>query len=423
MRTVLTIIYLVLLSYGLAQKGNYVNFKQKEVEWRNDTLIFLQISCKTSVKQHTGLISKKTTNYSMRIEDKYCEIIAFNTWPTSNEVHGTFLINDLDQLEDTATIIIQKNEGYIDKNQELSFDVGIYLFDPDTVNIESIKTTYPDANLSWYFLWREENPYSINYRPSPCRPSESSIYSSSPISNVTSETLVEFEPPISSGTVFQTERGDSSYPLDSLTYDQYVGEFIAGSSLANGWRTDSINGGYNKELYWNPYTESLRFQKESGREMAPFRYKDGELYTGKIEDTIIVSFTPNKIKGYLYGQPYYESEEITAIFRGDCVDGKMQGRGVLAGIVRNSGIYGILFAECQFEDGEMVGETTYYDLNSVNYHLKDGVIFIDEEVYDYMSLKEMLNYSIITYEQSSGEWITWIDYNAKGKVIEKRKNK
>jgi hypothetical protein len=424
MKTVIILLFLVASCHFISQDEHKIQFVEKEIVWRNDTLVFLQISCKANFANNVTTIDiRQTTRYSMRIEDPDCQIMALDSWTTSDAIHGTFLIDDLERMEDSARIIVQESTGYIDQSQEYTFDYFLSSFQLDAVTIEPITSDYPKADLSWYYGWREENTGTINFRPSPCRPAEPSIYSISPISEITSENLVEFKPITASGTVYQTERGDSSYPIDSLTYDQYVGEFIAGSNLANGWRIDTINGGYNKQLYWNPYTESLRFQKEGGREMAPFRYKDGELYTGKIEDTIIVNFTPNKIKGYLYGKPYYESEEITAIFRGECVNGQMQGRGVLAGIVRNSGIYGILFAECEFKDGEIIGETTYWDLNSVNYHLKDGVLIIDEEVYDYLSLKAMLNYSIITYEKGSGEWKTWIDYNAKGKVIEKRKNK
>ncbi len=54
------------------------------------------------------------------------------------------------------------------------------------------------------------------------------------------------------------------YPKnDSLTYNQYVGETIAGFTLADGWRRDTINGGFNKEFYDSPYVSSLRLEKKT----------------------------------------------------------------------------------------------------------------------------------------------------------------
>jgi hypothetical protein len=56
---------------------------------------------------------------------------------------------------------------------------------------------------------------------------------------------------------------ETIYPEeDGFIYDQYVGGTIAGFSLADGWRRDTINGGYNKEMYDNPYMSSLRFEKK-----------------------------------------------------------------------------------------------------------------------------------------------------------------
>ncbi|MCB9196912.1 MAG: hypothetical protein H6600_00490 [Flavobacteriales bacterium] len=220
---------------------------------------------------------------------------------------------------------------------------------------------------------------------------------------------------------YQPDLSLTIYPVDSLIYDQYVGETIAGHTLANGWRSDLINGGYNKTIYTNPYVEGVHFEKGSDRKMKPYRFKDGKLYTGKIEDTLHLHFTPNKIKGHLYGQPYYESESITVYFRGECINGLMQGRGVLAANVKHSGIYGMLLAECQFVDGEMIGETTYWDLNSVNFYNKNGDIYLNEEVYNYLTFKAKLSYTIITYIKGDSNWLTWIDYDHNGKVIQKHK--
>lgn len=109
-----------------------------------------------------------------------------------------------------------------------------------------------------------------------------------------------------------------SYPKeDSLTYNQYVGETIAGFTLANGWRRDTLNGGFNKEIYDNPYVESTEFDKHLASSIIAYKYQNGKLYTGRIEDTLEVRFTPNKIRGYLSGQPYYEAQELTVILRAD----------------------------------------------------------------------------------------------------------
>ena len=58
---------------------------------------------------------------------------------------------------------------------------------------------------------------------------------------------------------------ETIYPIDDgLTYNQYVGETIAGFSLADGWREDTINGGFNKEIYDNPYVSSTKFKETNG---------------------------------------------------------------------------------------------------------------------------------------------------------------
>ena len=222
---------------------------------------------------------------------------------------------------------------------------------------------------------------------------------------------------ISSITISQTD-----YPKDSLTYDQYVGHSIAGYTLADGWRIDTINGGYNKELYTNPYIRDIRFEKQGGREMVAFRYKDGKLFTGKIEDTLTLTFTPPVVRGHLYGKPYYESENITAIFRADCVNGVIQGRGVLAGNIKNLTFYkNMLLAECNIVDGEMIGQAKFWDVNSINYDVVDNTFYIKEKIYDYMELKKLLHSTEVTYVKGYSQWTDWVEMDGEGKVLTKKK--
>ena len=220
----------------------------------------------------------------------------------------------------------------------------------------------------------------------------------------------------------------TNYPKDDgLTYNQYVGENIAGFHLANGWRKDTINGGFNKEIYDNPYIESTDFDKQMSNYLKAYKYLDGKLYTGRIEDTISVSFTPNKIRGYLNGQPYYESKELTVILRGDCVNGMMQGRGILAGQLVGFGMYNNLkLAECIFEDGEIVGIAQNWDLNSIEFEINNRKIHSRETTKDYFEFTKLLELTEITYEKDKPDWIQRVTYKGndnEGKVLLKRKNK
>lgn len=219
----------------------------------------------------------------------------------------------------------------------------------------------------------------------------------------------------------------TNYPKnDGLTYNQYVGENIAGFHLANGWRKDTINGGFNKEIYDNPYIESADFDKQMSNYLKAYKYADGKLYTGRIEDTILVNFTPNKIRGYLNGRPYYESKELTVILRGDCVNGMMQGRGVLAGQLLGFGMYNNLkLAECIFEDGEIVGIVQNWDLNTIEFEIRNRKIHSRETTKDYFEFIKLLELTEITYEKGSSAWIQRITYSGSdntGKVKEKSKN-
>lgn len=229
-------------------------------------------------------------------------------------------------------------------------------------------------------------------------------------------------------TLGSTIHPRTNYPKgDGLTYNQYVGENIAGYNLADGWRKDSINGGFNKEIYTNPYVEGISFDKQNAYQLNAYKYVDGKKYTGRVEDTFTVRFTPDEIKGYLNGKPYYESVDIKVIFRGDCVDGMMQGHGILAAEINGFGMYNNLkLSECTFENGEIVGTIKSYDLNAVKVAYSNGEIHNRESTRDYFEFITMLNLTEIEYEKGSMKWIQRTTYQGNddtGKVISRKKNK
>ena len=211
-----------------------------------------------------------------------------------------------------------------------------------------------------------------------------------------------YQPPI------EPDYSKTIYPTDDgLTYNQYVGETIAGFHLANGWRKDTLNGGFNKEIYVNPYISSIRFEKQKGDEFIAYRYENGKLFNGRVHEVITVQFTPNKIAGHLpNGLAYYESKKITIEFSADCVDGLVQGRSVLLAKVPQYGLYDKLpLSECNFEKGEIVGVCKHWDLNSVDLTIKNGNIYSHVEKYDYFEFRKLLEFSEFTYVEGSSEYI------------------
>lgn len=219
---------------------------------------------------------------------------------------------------------------------------------------------------------------------------------------------------------FGPDYSETIYPADSLTYNQYVGETIAGYTIADGWRKDTINGGFNKEIYTNPYINDIRFVKESyDNNLIFYRYENGKRFTGSIEDTLTVSYTPNKIAGYLYGNPYYESKEITVIFRANCVNGLLQGKGVLCGLVPQYGIYNNLpLSECNFENGEIIGICKQWDLNSINFEIQNGKIKCLEAKYDYFELRKLLELTEVIYVKGTSDYIKYTTFERNKKTGE-----
>lgn len=155
---------------------------------------------------------------------------------------------------------------------------------------------------------------------------------------------------------------------DGLIYNQYVGETIAGYSLANGWRKDDINGGFNKEIYGNPYVTSngeyIYIEKKSyDTNFIFYRYEKGKKFNGKIIDTLNLTYTPPIIKGLLYGNPYYESQNIKVVFQADCINGLIQGKATVAKLYT-----GEVIAECYFKKGEIIGKSVSRGLHNTNHN-------------------------------------------------------
>lgn len=160
-----------------------------------------------------------------------------------------------------------------------------------------------------------------------------------------------------------------------LTYDEYVGETYYGIRLANGWRMDTINGGFNKEVYWNPYLsfDLDRFEKPGKAhpnvDYHYYRYKNGVKYTGEISDNLISG----------------KGEKL--IFKANIIKGMAQGKGTLSSLTTSQ-----VLANFNFVDGELVGEC----------------IFLDP--------KTQGEYQI-TYVKGKSEWTKMIELDKEGKVI------
>lgn len=129
------------------------------------------------------------------------------------------------------------------------------------------------------------------------------------------------------------------FPKKKRTYNEFVGNYAIeyGFKLAEGWRRDSCNGGYGKEMGDNPYIDFIKCQfikTDYGSNFVYFYYKRGKRYSGKIKEKF------NLLGG--------SRQEIT--FRARCRNGKLQGKGTLT-ISETKEIV----AECFFENGELVG--------------------------------------------------------------------
>lgn len=243
-----------------------------------------------------------------------------------------------------------------------------------------------------------------------CCPEGRNVYNTIPdsiIFNSSNDSINISQPPI------KTDYSKVIYPEnDGLTYNQYIGESIAGFHLADGWRIDSINGGFNKEIYDNPYISSIGFEKQKGERMIAYRYENGKLFNGRVTETFTVRFIPKRVAGNLPdGQPYYESKDVTLEFSADCVDGLLQGRSVLLGMVPQFGLYNKLpLSECYFENGEIVGVCKFWDLNSVEFVIRNGNIYSNVKKYDYFAFRELLELSEITYAKGNPDYIKHVIY-------------
>lgn len=192
--------------------------------------------------------------------------------------------------------------------------------------------------------------------------------------------------------IYQSDTPDMSltiYPEnDGITYNQYVGETFAGYDRANGWRKDSINGGFGKGIYSNPYIEKYRqcFEKKTyDGKFIFYRYELGKKYNGKISDTVeLYSYTKS------FHGDYYLGESFKVVFNVNCLNGLLQGQSTLTTLKDNK-----LIAKCNFDNGEIVGECVSWDLAT------------NEE-------------TRVIYEKGNHHWTKYTVIDKDGKIIEQR---
>ena len=180
---------------------------------------------------------------------------------------------------------------------------------------------------------------------------------------------------------FGPDYSKTIYPKDDeLTYDQYVGETIAGFSITEGWRQDSINGGFNKKIYDNPYVLSqgdyIGFDKNKSSEIFKFyRYKKGRKFSGQILDTLNLSYSnPRGGSIYYFIETGYEAKNLEVIFKANCMNGLIQGNGTLSDLNSKE-----ILSRCNFKNGEIIGEVISTGIfskfiNTVKYNKGSSVV-------------------------------------------------
>ncbi len=118
----------------------------------------------------------------------------------------------------------------------------------------------------------------------------------------------------------------------------------------------------------------------------------------------------------MYGKPYYESKDITLIFRANCINGILHGKGILVWLVPQYGIYNNLpLSECQFENGEIVGVCMHWNLNSIDYEINNGKIKSLEAKNDYFGLRKLMELTEMTYIKGRSDWTIQTTTNRDGK--------
>ena len=153
-------------------------------------------------------------------------------------------------------------------------------------------------------------------------------------------------------------KSEPVFPRKKKVYNEYVGSYAITYhfSLANGWREDDISGGFNKEIFYNPYInfDLNGFRKHTiGGDYQHFMYKRGKKYSGKIKEELSLMSGGEK-----------------TIFRASCIKGQLQGKGTLTNAKT-----GQLIAQCTFEDGELVGECISWDLKS---NIETRIIYVKD---------------------------------------------
>jgi hypothetical protein len=202
---------------------------------------------------------------------------------------------------------------------------------------------------------------------------------------------------------------------NGITYDHLIGETYSVTAKANGWRIDTL-GGVNKQVYSNPYIEGTSFRKSYlNHNLVYYRYKDGKLYTGPINDTIIVKFSNNKVEGYIEGKPYKVVKDLQAIFMANCVNGVIQGEAYLSGFAIGY-VDKVTLSISNFVDGEMVGITKIYDVNLLECNIiQSRIAFVEKQFY-YADLMKKLSRTELTYVKGIPEWIIMKSISPKGKT-------
>ena len=166
-----------------------------------------------------------------------------------------------------------------------------------------------------------------------------------------------------------TNYSKTNYPKnDGLTYNQFVGETLAGYNLAKGWRKDSVNGGFNKEIYGFPYIKSesdyIGFDKNEF--LTVYRFKNGKKFTGKIIDTLNLNYSqPNRVGIYYYKETNYERKDIKVIFQTNCINGLVDGIGTLSVLTSKK-----LISQCFFKKGELVDDVVNIGILTDNIYKK-----------------------------------------------------
>jgi hypothetical protein len=184
---------------------------------------------------------------------------------------------------------------------------------------------------------------------------------------------------------------------DELIYDIYEGETYREQKLANGWRRSLLYGG-NQHSYWNLYISDLNFKKDPTQPVL-YRFKDGKPFTGTVQDTTYNGMLLEETRSTRYDLPF-------VLFRANCTNGILKGKGTLSVIINNNGVFNeLIISKCLFENGEIIGICKSWNINSINYTVNSGIIKISKQLTDFSELVKSLELMELTYVKGKSEWI------------------